>query len=71
LTASKLAKALKKDGFVLDRVRGSHHIFWHDVKRLTVAVPFHGRKDLGKGLVRGIIRDAGLTREEFLKLLRK
>jgi len=51
---------LRKDGWELDRVRGSHHVFRHGVKPGHVVVP-HPRKDLGKGLVRAIRTQAGLV----------
>jgi predicted RNA binding protein YcfA (HicA-like mRNA interferase family) len=44
---------------VLDRVRGSHHVFRHPHKAGHVTVP-HPKKDLGKGLVNAIRKQAGL-----------
>ena len=44
-------------GWVLDRVRGSHHVFNHPHRRGLVVVP-HPKKDLGKGLVAAIRRQA-------------
>jgi predicted RNA binding protein YcfA (HicA-like mRNA interferase family) len=41
------------------RTRGSHHQFVHPTKPGTVTVP-HPKKDLGKGLVRAIRKQAGL-----------
>jgi predicted RNA binding protein YcfA (HicA-like mRNA interferase family) len=69
LNGTKLIKALKKSGFVLSRINGSHHILIHNEKRLTVSVPIHKGKTLGKGITLSIIKDAGLSVEEFLKLL--
>ena len=62
----KLIKVLKNKGFVLDRVKGSHHI----LKRgdISVTVPFHNR-DLGRGLTKSILDDAEISVEEFIKLL--
>lgn len=68
LSGTKLIKALKQAGFVLSRINGSPHILIHK-KRLTVSVPFHKGKTLGKGITLSIIKDAGLSVEEFLKLL--
>ena len=52
-------------GFSLDRMEGSHMILIGPTgRRLTV--PKH--RELGRGLLRSLIRDAGLTREEFLEL---
>ena len=62
-------RALDRAGFVLDAVRGSHHVMLHPVSRRRVSVPVHGSHDLKPGTLRGLIRDAGLTVEEFTRLL--
>ena len=46
-------------GWVLDRVRGSHHVFKHPVRPGHVVIP-HPKKDLGIGLVAAIRKQAGL-----------
>ncbi|MCT8336566.1 addiction module toxin, HicA family [Methanoculleus sp. Afa-1] len=48
LTAQKVMKILEKKGFVLDRVKGSHHIFYQLETKRRVVVPVHGR-DLPPG----------------------
>jgi len=58
LTARKLIKILKKDGFVLSRTEGSHNIFYHKIKKIIISVPIHSGKDLGKGITLAILRDA-------------
>lgn len=70
IRGEKLIKILKKTGFVLDRIKGSHHILMNE-KQITVSVPVHKGTTLGKGITISIIKDAGLTAEEFLKLLKK
>ncbi|EKD87431.1 MAG: hypothetical protein ACD_36C00085G0006 [uncultured bacterium] len=69
VTAQKLIKVLKKKGFVLDRIHGSHHIFVRTRDRVTVSVPVHRSKDLGRGITRSILDDAHITLEELLKFL--
>jgi predicted RNA binding protein YcfA (HicA-like mRNA interferase family) len=54
-----LIKKLEADGWKLDRVRGSHHVFKHSTKPGHVTVP-HPKKDLGKGLVGAIRKQAGI-----------
>jgi predicted RNA binding protein YcfA (HicA-like mRNA interferase family) len=54
-----LIRALIKAGWILDRVRGSHHVFTHPSRPGIVVVP-HPRKDLGKGLVAKVRRQAGI-----------
>ena len=63
-------KALQKAGFDVLRQRGSHVFLRHPDGRATV-VPIHKGEDLGRGLLRKIIHDAELTREEFLEFLRE
>jgi predicted RNA binding protein YcfA (HicA-like mRNA interferase family) len=50
---------LIKVGWNLDRVRGSHHAFTHPSRPGIVVVP-PPRKDLGKGLVAKIRKQAGI-----------
>ena len=69
VTAQRLIKVLKKKGFYLDHVSGSHHIFYHPSGGLRASVPVHKGKDLGKGITISILKDADVTIEEFLKLL--
>jgi len=70
LTAQKFIKAIKKDGFYLDRSRGSHQTFLNVNKPAsTVVIPVHPGHDLGKGLLKSLIKDAGFTEKEFLDLL--
>jgi len=70
LPAEKLIKALAKVGFKPVRKRGSHVILKNNDGRVTV-VPVHRGEEIGRGLLSRIIKDAGLIREEFLKLLKE
>jgi predicted RNA binding protein YcfA (HicA-like mRNA interferase family) len=65
-----VVRALRSAGFVVDRIVGSHHvmIFPSDLTR-TVTVPVHAGRDLKPGTLRSIIRQAGLSVEEFNQLL--
>lgn len=65
-----IIKVLLKKGFVLNRVNGSHHILIHPQKQITISVPVHKGKTLGKGITLAIIKDSQIAIEEFLKLLR-
>lgn len=63
-----VVKALAKVGFVFDRQKGSHMILRQETspfRRLTV--PDHN--EVAKGTLRSIIRQAGLTVDEFVDLL--
>jgi len=68
LTPDEISQILTKKGFLLDRVRGSHHIYYHPITKRRVVVPFH-KRDLPKGTLREILKQAGLTREELAELL--
>lgn len=69
LTSRKVIQAVERAGFVLYRVRGSHHQFVHpDRPERLVIVPYHGG-DLRLGTLRSIIKQTGLSEEEFLALL--
>ncbi|MHC1594562.1 MAG: carboxypeptidase regulatory-like domain-containing protein, partial [Methanotrichaceae archaeon] len=45
---------LERSGFVLDRVKGSHHVYYHPQTKKTVVISFHG-KDLPKGILNEIL----------------
>jgi predicted RNA binding protein YcfA (HicA-like mRNA interferase family) len=59
MKSGDLIRELEAAGWVLDRVRGSHHVFVHPERPGIVVVP-HPKKDLGKGLVSKIRKQAGL-----------
>ena len=64
ITARRLISVLERRGFVRVRQSGSHAIFRHrDGRRTTV--PIHKKRDLGRGLLRQIMRDAELTVEDL------
>ncbi|MFM9269002.1 type II toxin-antitoxin system HicA family toxin [Halomonas elongata] len=54
-----LIKELEADGWQLDRIRGSHHLFRHPSKPGTILVP-HPKKDMPPGTVNSIRKSAGL-----------
>ncbi|HAP66297.1 MAG TPA: addiction module toxin, HicA family [Nitrospinae bacterium] len=60
MTGWELVKLLEKEGWFLDRIKGSHHIMIKDDK--TLSVPVHGSKDLGKGLLNKLLKQGGLKK---------
>ncbi len=68
VSARELVTFLKSQGFVEDRQRGSHLTLRHEQQRVSVTVPVHTGSDIGRGLAVRILRDAGFTVEEFLRL---
>jgi predicted RNA binding protein YcfA (HicA-like mRNA interferase family) len=51
---------LEKDGWYEVRQKGSHRIFKHPVKNGIVVVPIHSKKDVPKGTLNAILKQAGL-----------
>ena len=66
----KLIKVLERTGFKVARQIGSHVIMINN-RGTRIVVPVHSGKDVKPGLVRAIVKEAGLSREDFLKLLKK
>ena len=68
VSGPKAAKALCRLGYEVDVQEGSHVILRHsEPPHRRLSVPNH--KELAKGTLRTLIRDAGLTVQEFLDLL--
>ena len=56
-----LIKMIEADGWHLERVKGSHHIYKHPTKEGTLSLPVHSLgKDVAIGIERSILRQAGL-----------
>ncbi len=68
LSPQKIIKILEQNGFILDRVKGSHHIFYHPKTKRRVVVPLH-KKDLPKGTLLEILKQAGISKDTLNKLL--
>ena len=64
----KLIKIFEKEGYVIDRQKGSHVILLHAQSRRRLTIPMHTR-DVPNGTLLAIIKDSGLTKDEFLKLV--
>ena len=68
LNPRKLVTALKKAGFEECHQKGSHLILVDEEKDLQTSVPMHSG-DIGRGLLKKILKQAGLTEEKFRELL--
>jgi predicted RNA binding protein YcfA (HicA-like mRNA interferase family) len=64
ISPEKLARVLEKCGFELERIKGSHHFYHNPETKKSASVPFHD-KDVPKGLLNEILKEAGISREEF------
>lgn len=68
VTAIQVIAVLEKLNFAVVRQKGSHVRLRHEDGRV-VKVPVHSGKTIGKGLLNKILRDANLTKDEFVNLL--
>ncbi|MFO7679049.1 MAG: type II toxin-antitoxin system HicA family toxin [Chloroflexota bacterium] len=67
ISGADCVKALGKAGFYFKRQQGSHMVLRRDKPFAQVVVPNH--KQLDRGTLRGIIRQADLSVDEFLSLM--
>ena len=68
VTARDLVQFLTGQGFVDDRQSGSHLTLWNNERQVAVTVPMHTGTDVGRGLAVRILKDAGFSVEDFLRL---
>ena len=64
LSPKDILRILQKKGFLLDRSSGSHQIWLHPDSRKRVIIPMHN-KDLPKGTLYSILKQAGLNKDEI------
>lgn len=67
LKPKKIIRKLKKLGFIEDHTTGSHIIFYHPKTKKRAVVPYH-LKDLPLGTLLSLLREAGVDKEDFLKV---
>lgn len=64
LRGREVIAALRRAGFVVLRVKGSHHFMQHPDGRRTV-VPVHAGETIGPGLLNKILKDVEIEAEDF------
>jgi predicted RNA binding protein YcfA (HicA-like mRNA interferase family) len=64
LRGREVLAALRRGGFIVLRVKGSHHFLQHHDGRRTV-IPVHSGETIGPGLLNKILKDVGVELEEF------
>lgn len=69
ITSGKFAKILRNLGFEIDHSTGSHFIFYNPKTRKRTVVLRHS-KDLPKGTIMSIFREAGISRKDLENLLK-
>ncbi len=65
ISGKAMSALLKRRGWTLSRVAGSHHIFTRPGNNLRITVPVHGNRDLKSGLQRAIMKQAGISDDEL------
>jgi predicted RNA binding protein YcfA (HicA-like mRNA interferase family) len=66
----QIVRFLEQNGFILDHTSGSHLIFYNAVSRRRAVVPQHNR-DVPKGTLLSLLREAGFTREELIDFVHR
>jgi len=67
LNGWEVIRVLEKAGFKQVRQKGSHVFMLHPDGRTTL-IPVHRGRDIDRGLLRKVIRDVDMTRDEFMDL---
>jgi len=65
LSGRELAKLLEQHGWNCRRVSGSHHIYCKDGRVERLSVPIHGNQALKTGLLRHLLKLAGINPEDI------
>lgn len=65
----ELIKLFEKLGYTIDRQKGSHVILYNNLSKRRLTIPMH-TKDIPNGTLLAVIKQAGLTKEEFMKRLK-
>ena len=70
VSGRRLIRALERRGWHVERVKGSHHITRHPEQRqVTLSVPVHGNVTLPVGTLASILKDAGISADEFSEMV--
>lgn len=67
--AREVIRVAKKLGFVVDRQKGSHAVYYRQRDGARIVIPMHANKDLKPKTIAGILEDMGVTPEDFVNLL--
>lgn len=68
ITAQELARFLRSQASVDDRQTGSHLTLRHEANKVSATVPIHAGCDIGCGLAVRILKDAGFSVDDYLRL---
>lgn len=68
LSARAVLQKLARAGFRILYIKGSHYYLKHPITKRITSIPMHGGKDIDRGLLSKIIKQAGLLVKEFIEL---
>lgn len=60
-----LCKIVERNGWELKRITGSHHIYVKEGVDAILSIPVHSNRELPKGTLKSIMKDAELTEEDL------
>ncbi|MBA4418808.1 MAG: hypothetical protein C0392_13000 [Syntrophus sp. (in: bacteria)] len=65
ISGKELCKVLEKNGWLLKTIHGSHHVYMKAERNERISIPVHGNKDLKAGMLKAIMKIAGIDESEF------
>ena len=65
VSGRELAQIVQRRGWILARIQGSHHVFTMAGRRERIVIPIHGNQPLKKGLLRSLMKIAGLQDDDL------
>ena len=65
ISGKAFCKVLERQGWILKRVKGSHHIYQNLESNAIISVPVHGNKDLKTGTLKALMRNAELSENDL------
>ena len=65
ISGKEFCKLLEKKGWKLARINGSHHIFTKEGTIFRISVPVHKNKELKTGLLKSLMKIAGIKETEL------
>jgi predicted RNA binding protein YcfA (HicA-like mRNA interferase family) len=65
ISGKEFAKAIQRKGWMLSRIKGSHHIFVKEGRPERIVIPIHGNEPLKIGLLKSLLKIAELKVDEI------
>ena len=65
ISGKKLCKIIEKKGWILKKIKGSHHIYEKEDQNKIISVPVHKNQDLKIGTLKSIMKIAELSEKDL------